>query len=1041
MPPVTAAYRWSDVPQTLGLTVLYLLLAAASAAFATDKGHLPLIFLPSGLALAFILLRGTRHWPGIFLGAVITHFLTGHAPLAALTLSALLTLEILLGVWLLARTSFDNAMPRARDFFLLFLLAGAIASGLSMLAAMFLLALPGSAILNLWLSNALGITLLAPFILVWRQPLQHKQHNLFLGKRTLEFVALAALSFVFGQILFLDLLHEQLGRYPQEYLMFIFVVWAATRFGRHGVLLILGMAFIQAMMGVSQGIGNFSQEIARGDLMNLALYCTELAFIGMLLAGAIRERNSAALTAQKNAARVKRVTQLYHALSHINQGIARLQDEAALFPLVCRAAVESGGMALAWVGIAGPDRMKILPQACYGDAVDYIDGLDFPLSPEEPEKHGPSAISLREGRHVVSNTFLADPNTASWHERARKFGIHASASFPIMRGGMPYAVLCVYSEHEYAFDDEAIRLLEEMSSDIGFALDNLDRDQQRRQAQLALVSSEQRFRAFFERSMIGMATVSPEKGWLEVNDALCKMLGYSRTEMLLTTWDRISHPEDIATGMSLFNRALRGRLDEYEQDKRYIRKDGNIMHAHVAVRCLRKENGSINYFVCLILDTTESKRSAEVIWKQANFDSLTGLINRNLFHDRLQQEIKKSKRTRLPLALVYIDLDRFKEVNDTHGHAAGDMVLIEAAQRIQSCVRASDTLARIGGDEFVIIIAQCPDRAPVNQIAEKIIVRLDEPFLLGGESAHVTASIGIAFYPDDAPNLENLLSYADQAMYASKNQGRSRMNYFSRAMQEASKTRAALIHDLSCALTANQFRLYFQPIVELSSNRILKAEALLRWQHPVNGLIEPGHFIPLAEETGMILKIGDWAFREAARWAHRWRSLQEEGVQISVNKSPMQFMVQGIDPLLWIDHLRELGVPGQHIALEITEGVLMNSEPCVMDKLLKFRDAGIQVALDDFGTGYSSLSYLNKFDIDYLKIDRSFIRNVAHDPFDKSLSEAIIVMAHTLGLKVIAEGVETEAQRELLLRAGCDYAQGFLFAPPLTGEEFEAMLH
>ncbi|MBS1170165.1 MAG: diguanylate cyclase/phosphodiesterase with and sensor(s) [Burkholderiaceae bacterium] len=742
------------------------------------------------------------------------------------------------------------------------------------------------------------------------------------------------------------------------------------------------------------------------------------------------------ITPRKRAEeRVRQLTQLYRTLSHVNQSIVRLQGENELFPLVCQMVVQDGGMKMAWVGM--PDENgAIHPFASHGDASGYLDGLVLSTS---RDAHSPPQIALRERRHVIINHF-GQCHPKSQCEQPASHGFRSTAAFPIMQHGEPYAVLSVFCEQTDAFDTESIALLDELSKDIGFALDNFERERQRQQAQAALENSEKRFRAFFERSMVGMATYSHKRGWMDANDALFTLLGRPRDQLLSMTWQEITHPDDLDINLVLYNRVLSGESDDYEIDKRFIRPDGSIVHVHVAVRGLRDDDGNIDYFAILVQDITESKKTAELIWKQANFDSLTSLINRNLFHDRLQHAIQKAERTGLPMALIFIDLDEFKEVNDSFGHAVGDALLVQAAERIGSCVRASDTLARLGGDEFVIILTDCADKAPAGQIARTIIARLAEPFMLPEGLIHVTASIGIAFFPDDAINAESLLSRADQAMYAAKNRGRNRFSYFTPSMQDAVLQRMSVANDLRSALAEGQFQLYFQPIVDLATNRIFKAEALIRWQHPKNGLISPKNFIPLAEETGLIAHIGDWVFREAAYWALRWAQLPQGGIQISVNKSPAQFLVQNMGAATWINYLQELGLPGKYIAIEITEGMLMNAEPAVMDKLLRFRDAGIQVALDDFGTGYSSLSYLNKFDIDYLKIDRSFVHNLATDPLNRALSEAIIVMAHTLGLKVIAEGVETEQQRILLAMAGCDYGQGFLFSRPLPAREFEALL-
>jgi diguanylate cyclase (GGDEF)-like protein/PAS domain S-box-containing protein len=471
------------------------------------------------------------------------------------------------------------------------------------------------------------------------------------------------------------------------------------------------------------------------------------------------------------------------------------------------------------------------------------------------------------------------------------------------------------------------------------------------------------------------------------------------------------------------------------------RKNGEIYAKWLTINSLHADDGTLNGYVALFSDITEKKQSEELIWRQANFDMLTGLPNRRMFRDRLEHEIKKEHRAGLALALMFIDLDHFKEINDTLGHHVGDDLLVEAGRRISACTRESDTVARLGGDEFTIILSQLTDNSHVEEIAQTIIARLAEPFLLGDEIAYVSASIGITLYPSDARDVEQLLKNADQAMYVAKSQGRNRFSYFTSALQEAAQNRLRVINDLHGALADNQFRVYFQPIVDLASGRIHKAEALVRWQHPERGMVGPFEFIALAEETGLIIEIGNWVFQESARWAKRWSEMCPDGFQVSVNKSPVQFKTEGNTcEETWLAYLDELGLSGASIVIEITEGLLLNADMQVADKLLKFRDAGIQVAIDDFGTGYSSLAYLKKFDIDYLKIDQSFVRDLATDPESMALSEAIIVMAHKLGLKVIAEGVETEEQKDLLDAAGCDYVQGYLFSRPVPPEEFEALL-
>ncbi|MCK9381643.1 MAG: EAL domain-containing protein [Sulfuritalea sp.] len=470
------------------------------------------------------------------------------------------------------------------------------------------------------------------------------------------------------------------------------------------------------------------------------------------------------------------------------------------------------------------------------------------------------------------------------------------------------------------------------------------------------------------------------------------------------------------------------------------RKSGEEYPEWLSISTICDASGKVLRRIAMSSDITEKKRTEETIWRQANYDSLTELPNRRLFRDRLEQEILKAQRGGLYVALLFVDLDRFKEVNDTLGHHTGDLLLIEAARRVCDCVRATDTVARLGGDEFTVIMSELTDTDRVSEVAQAMLKTLAAPFVLDAGAVYVSASIGITIFPSDAGNVETLLKNADQAMYAAKEQGRNRFNYFTASMQAIAQTRLLLSNDLRNAIAAGQFEVHLQPIVELATGRVIKAEALLRWRHPTHGMVGPAEFIPIAEEIGLIHEIGDWVFKESARTAKRWydagllKDTDDGLIQISVNKSPRQFF-SGNTHETWIAYLKEIGLPAKCIAIEITEGLLLDDRPEVAKKLMQFRAAGFRVSLDDFGTGYSAMSYLKKFPLDFLKIDQSFVRDMATDPGDEAIVEAIIVMAHKLGLKVIAEGVETAEQFELLKAAGCDYGQGYLFAMPMPAAE------
>ena len=545
--------------------------------------------------------------------------------------------------------------------------------------------------------------------------------------------------------------------------------------------------------------------------------------------------------------------------------------------------------------------------------------------------------------------------------------------------------------------------------------------------------------SIYRSSGEGIMVTDEHNNIVEVNPAFSRITGYSPEEVLG------KNPRMLQSGRQSpeFYREMWHTLfaqDHWQGEIWNRRKNGDLFAQWATLSLIRDQHGKVHRHVAQFSDITDKKLKDDLIWKQANFDVLTGLPNRRLFLDRLEQEMRKAHRNGQPLALMFIDLDRFKEVNDTLGHAQGDQLLVEAAQRILGCVRESDTVARLGGDEFTVVLPEFRNPLHVERIAQDIITRLSKPFSLGSEEiGNISASIGITLFPNDATDLDGLLRHADQAMYAAKSEGRNRFSYFTESMQRAAREKLLLGNDLRHALARGQLEIHYQPIVELVNKRIVKAEALLRWHHPQRGLVGPAVFIPLAEELGLIPEIGSWVFREAIACVERWYKQFGVLLPVSVNKSPAQFTEKtGTDG--WLSMLAEIGLPGAGITVEITEGLLLNESPSVQQRLLEFRNNGIEVSIDDFGTGFSSLSYLKRFHIDYLKIDRAFISNLTSEESDKALTEAIIVMAHKLGIKTVAEGVETDEQLELLRGFGCDYAQGYLLAPPLPEPEFRNLL-
>jgi diguanylate cyclase (GGDEF)-like protein/PAS domain S-box-containing protein len=445
-------------------------------------------------------------------------------------------------------------------------------------------------------------------------------------------------------------------------------------------------------------------------------------------------------------------------------------------------------------------------------------------------------------------------------------------------------------------------------------------------------------------------------------------------------------------------------------------------------------------FILISRDISMRKQHEDLIWNQANYDALTGLPNRRMFRHHLETSLTQARASGEHLALMFLDLDRFKEINDTHGHDMGDHLLQTAAQRLRAAVRETDMVARMGGDEFTLLIAGKGVAERATALCATLLQRMAEPFHLGAELDYVSASIGITLFPDDAPDAESLIKQADQAMYAAKRLGRNRHERFTSAMQEATLVRSRVARDLRGALSGQQFWLAYQPVVDLRTGAIHKAEALIRWQHPTQGAVSPATFIPIAEESGSIHEIGQWVFETAAAQVAQWRRTLHPGFQISINTSPLQYQRQGLQPDALQAHLRTLGLDGSSLVLEITEGLLMDASAATRQQLSALHTAGFEISLDDFGTGYSALSYLHQFDLNYLKIDQSFVRDLHAGSKDLALCKATIVMAHELGLKVVAEGIETTEQRDLLAQAGCDFGQGYLFSRPVSAADFEAML-
>ncbi|HXA43754.1 MAG TPA: EAL domain-containing protein [Candidatus Solibacter sp.] len=560
------------------------------------------------------------------------------------------------------------------------------------------------------------------------------------------------------------------------------------------------------------------------------------------------------------------------------------------------------------------------------------------------------------------------------------------------------------------------------------------RDEQARTAR-ELAESQERFRRVFEEGAVGMAIIDLDYRFIDVNEALCQMLGYLREEMLALTVKDVSHPDDYDVAADLFQRALAGEIPSYRVEKRYIKKTGEHVWVQLSSSLVHDEQGQALYAIGVLQDVTERRRAEQELQFLALHDTLTGLPNRSLFTDRLQHAISVATREGSSFGLLVMDMDRFKEVNDSLGHHAGDQLLQQVAARLRGVLREFDTVSRLGGDEFGVLPGGGALLDGTVRTTGKILAAMDMPFNLGEAKVDVGLSIGIAQFPEHGNDAETLLRRADVAMYVAK---RNKFGYaiYSPEQDEHSATRLAIMGEMRQAIRQRQLALHYQPKIELRTGRIYGVEALVRWNHPERGHLSPDQFVPLAEQSDLMTALARWVMEESLDQLQKWRAMGLD-LKMAINLS-----AGNLHEVSLPDDITELlahrGLPADCLMVEITESAIMAAQA---DKTVRrLSEMGVGVSIDDFGTGYSSLSYLKTLPVDEIKIDRSFVRDMAIDSDDAAIVQPTIDLGHNLHIFVVAEGVEDDATLKMLRMLGCDYAQGYFISPPLPPAELEEWL-
>ncbi|MDD2838639.1 MAG: EAL domain-containing protein [Sulfuricurvum sp.] len=857
----------------------------------------------------------------------------------------------------------------------------------------------------------------------------------------------------------------------------------------------------------------------------------------------------------------ERLRQLYSALSQCNQAIVRSSDETELFPIICRDAVEYGGMKMGWIGIVDESIRHLAVVTSYGEGTEYLEDIAISADPTDPTSQGPTGRALHTGKPVWCQDFQHDPMTALWHEKAHKFGWGSSAALPLYRDGNVVGVFTLYTEKTYAFDAPAQKLLEEMATDISYALESFERDIAREKAENTLTETNNLLFSIINTSPVRIFWKDSHLNYLGCNQVFANdagendpkdVIGKNDTQLCWREQAKLYQEDDrrvMESGIpKLFfeesqttpqgdtiwlstskaplynkNREIVGVVGLYEEitarkntenalresqerlqsiianepecvilldtqgnliemnpaglamleadtpeeaktykllkfllpqwrsefvdlhrrvmhgDKGYLEFEitgikGTHRWLEINAVPMHDEEGNVTMLLGIIRDVTQRKESERQIHYLANFDGLTGLPNRTQLDLRIKDLISLAKRNNREITVMFLDLDHFKDINDSLGHSIGDALLVQAAHRLQSILREEDTLARLGGDEFMILLPNI-GMSGASQVGLKLLEAFSKPFHIETHELSIGSSIGIALYPNDGKDFETLYKNADTAMYKAKQGGRNNYCFFTEEMQKSSMRNLELSNALRHALERSQLELHYQPQFSAETKTIIGAEALLRWNHPEFGNVSPAEFISIAEENGTILPIGEWVLGTAARQAREWMDQGMSPLIIAVNLSAVQFRSPNLSVIV-ADILHESGLPPEYLELELTESVAMHDPQRAISVMNDLHEKGIRMSIDDFGTGYSSLSYLKKFNIYKLKIDQSFVRDIHVDPEDKAIVGTIISMAKSLGLRTIAEGVETTEQLDYLHQQGCDEIQGYYYAKPLRADDF-----
>lgn len=728
----------------------------------------------------------------------------------------------------------------------------------------------------------------------------------------------------------------------------------------------------------------------------------------------------------------RRLTRALRMVSECNAALVRATDEGTLLQEICEIVTRAGSYLLAWVGFPVNDAARTVRVAAHaGPMGGYLDLMDVSWG-DTPNGRGPTGRALREHTTQVTHDLSREDCFEPWRDVARRFHLNASIALPLPWGKDSYGSLTVYAQGDDAFSADEVELLEQLAGDLAYGIAALRNEVARQNAVNEHLAAEERYRSVLDNAADAVFVYDAAGPIHYANQQAADMLGWS-VEQLVRMDMRDLVARDAVDTLRTLSRRL-GANGQLRAEAALQRRDGTGLP--VEVNAVRLPDGN---FYAAFRDISERKAIEARMEHVATHDPLTGLANRNLLLDRIDQALIHGQRAGHVVAAMLLDLDRFKVINDSLTHATGDAVLTEVAHRLRNAVRAGDTVARLGGDEFMIVATELRSEDDATTLARKVLCAVSRPLNADGHELVVTGSLGIAVFPRDGEDPDTLMRNADLAMYRAKEVSRDAFAFYAPEMNARMRRRLEIENGLRRALEQGEFELHYQPKVDLRTGRMVGAEALLRWRRPDVGLVSPADFIPLAEETGLIVEIGAWVIDHVCARQRMWADAELKICPVAVNVSARQFQQEGLADRV-SQALRRHALDAQMLQLEVTETAIMLNPERTLAVLRDLKRIGVHISLDDFGSGYSSLNYLRRFPIDSIKVDQSFVRDISVDPDDASIVRLIIALGHDLDQTVIAEGVETPEQLHFLRRHRCDQMQGYLFSRPLPDGAFEALL-